>query len=67
MARKGLMRSIGEFCGHIARAVKSPADKRRIEVKREVEVEQRETSRGTVTLRRTTIEEVELPREERGG
>ncbi len=60
------MRSLGEFVGHIAHAVKTPAkgqtEKR--EVRREVELEERETNQGKVTLRRTTIEEIEVDREQ---
>lgn len=60
--RKGLMRSLGEFVGHIAKGVRTPADaSRRTEVRREVELEERQTPQGKVTLRRTTIEEIELP------
>jgi len=58
---KSLMRSLGEFFGHIARGVKSevkPATKQ--EVKRTVEEETRDTPQGKVTLRRTTIEEIEM-------
>lgn len=60
--RKGLMRSLGEFVGHIAHAVRTPApraDQR--EVRREVETEERQTPEGRVKLRRTIIEEIELP------
>jgi hypothetical protein len=57
---KPLMRSLGEFVGHIIRAVRTdptkPAPVGRKEVRRTVEEEQR----GDVVLRRTTIEEVEL-------
>jgi hypothetical protein len=58
---KSIMRSLGEFVGHIVRGVKTPVDHppARREVKREVEEETRETPAGKVTLRRTTIEEVE--------
>ncbi len=59
--RKGLMRSLGEFVGHIAHAVKTPANKgKKREVRREVETELRDTPQGKVTLRRTTIEEIEV-------
>jgi hypothetical protein len=67
MAREGksLMRSLGQFFGHVAHAVKSePA---RTSEKREVrrEVEERETTGPDgekVTLRRTTVEEIEIDR-----
>lgn len=61
------MRNLGRFVGEIGKAVKrDPAatpDARTVEVNRTTETEQRETERGTVTIRRTTIEEVELPAE----
>ena len=60
-SRKTLMRSLGEFVGHIVHAVRTPAPKNdRRELRREVETEQRDTPKGTVTLRRTTIEEIEI-------
>ena len=53
--RKPLMRSLGEFFGHIIKGAKTnPAKK---QVRREVEELQREDG---VILRRTTIEEVEI-------
>ncbi len=61
---KPLMRSLGEFFGHIVRAVKTDAAKApapRAEVRRETAEETRDTPAGPVTLRRTTIEEIELP------
>lgn len=73
------MRSLGEFFGHIAHAVRTdpakpaqaggadeaaPVDRQ--VVRRTVEEEERETARGKVTLRRTIIEEVDLPREDVG-
>ena len=48
------MRCLGEFVGHILRAVKSNPRSR--EVGREVE----EQSDGKITLRRTTIDEIEI-------
>lgn len=58
---KGLMRSLGEFVGHIARAVRTdpatgPVARR--EVRREVEERPGEVDGRKVTLRRTIIEEV---------
>ncbi len=61
---KPLMRSLGEFFGHIVRAVKTDPAKApapRAEVRRETAEETRDTPAGPVTLRRTTIEEIELP------
>ena len=58
----GLMRSLGQFVGHIAKAVKTDvsAGSERREVSRTVEEEERETEGGKVTLRRTVIEEIEV-------
>ena len=64
----GLMRSLGQFVGHIAKAVKTDVSEgsERRELSRTVEEEERETEGGKVTLRRTVIEEIEVekPREE---
>ncbi len=58
---KSLMRSLGEFFGNIARGVTADVGKAKPqEVKRTVEEETRETPEGKITLRRTTIEEVEI-------
>lgn len=60
--KSGLMRNLGAFVGHIVKAVKTdPARKsgERREVKRTVEEEQR----PGMTLRRTTIEEIEYREE----
>lgn len=62
---KSLMRNLGEFFGHIAHGVKSnPDDAQRgeqREVRREVEEREETGPDGRrVTLRRTTIEEVEI-------
>lgn len=59
------MRSLGEFVGHIVKGAKTDPAKadpqaKRQTVRREVEEEQR----GDITLRRTTIEEIEF-RDER--
>ena len=56
--KKPLMRCLGEFVGQIVRAVKSDVTKR--EVNRTVE----EKKEGNVTLRRTTIDEIEIKQEE---
>jgi len=70
---KSVMRSLGEFIGHIAQGVKTPAvsaaprpdptDTARRVVRETVEEEERQTPQGQVVLRRTIIEEVELPPE----
>lgn len=63
---KSLARSLGEFFGHIragVRAKPTPDAPARREVSRSVEEETVDTPRGKVTLRRTVIEEIDLPRE----
>ncbi|HBZ96803.1 MAG: hypothetical protein CMJ41_02470 [Phycisphaerae bacterium] len=55
--RKPLMRCLGEFFGNIAEGIRTnPAEENRQEVSRTVE----EHVDGDVTLRRTTIEEIEI-------
>jgi|TARA_B100000959_G_scaffold286696_1_gene366574 hypothetical protein len=56
--KKPLMRYLGEFVGHIVHAVK--ADTKSREVNRTVE----EKTEGNVTLRRTTIDEIEIKQED---
>ena len=56
--KKPLMRCLGEFIGHIVHAVKKDSTTR--EVNRTVE----EKKDGNVTLRRTTIDEIEIRQEE---
>jgi hypothetical protein len=62
------MRNLGEFFGHIARGIRTdpskpahgkPAEK--VVARETVEEETRETPQGPVVLRRTIIEEVQLP------
>lgn len=53
---RSIMRSLGEFFGHIAHGVRS--DPTRKEVRRTVEEEERPDG---IILRRTTIEEIEIP------
>lgn len=55
---KSLMRCLGEFVGHLANALKS--DKKTCEMKRTIE----ERTSGNVTLRRTTIDEIEIEHED---
>ncbi|MBT5136836.1 MAG: hypothetical protein HOK75_02915 [Phycisphaerae bacterium] len=55
---KSLMRCLGEFVGHIVHAVKS--SRATSEVNRTIE----EKVDGKVTLRRTTIDEIEIRAEE---
>ena len=54
-AKQPLMRSLGEFIGHIVHAVRSDPSRRTI--RKTVE----EETKGDITLRRTTIEEIEIP------
>jgi hypothetical protein len=55
--KKPLMRSLGEFFGHIIKGAKTdPGAPKRSVVRRQVE----EEDRGDVVLRRTMIEEIEI-------
>jgi hypothetical protein len=61
-----LMRNLGRFVGAIWHGVKSDAKRGdRTEVRRSVEQFPAEHEGKRVIVRRTTIEEVEVPREER--
>ncbi len=53
---KPLMRSLGEFVGHIVKAVKNEPRGKRVVINKTT----RQERRGNVTLRRTTIEEIEV-------
>ena len=55
---KTLMRCLGEFVGQIMKAVTSNSRTR------EVGRQNQEVVRGNITLRRTTIDEIEGPAEE---
>ena len=55
---KPLMRCLGEFVGYIVKAI--TAESQTYEVNRKTQ----EVVRGNVTLRRTTIDEIELQSEE---
>ena len=55
---KPLMRCLGEFVGYIVKAI--TAESQTYEVNRKTQ----EVVKGNVTLRRTTIDEIELPSEE---
>ena len=53
---KPLMRSLGEFVGHLYKAVRSdPGTSRRV-----LNRTTRQERRGTITLRRTTTDEIEI-------
>jgi hypothetical protein len=61
--RKTISRSLGEFFGHIVHGVKGDIrsnEPERREVRREVEERAGEVDGKKVTLRRTTIEEIEI-------
>lgn len=57
---KSIARSLGEFFGHIYRGIRTDPSEQRHEVSRNTVTETRDTPRGTVTLRKTTIEEIDL-------
>ena len=59
---KSLMRSLGEFVGHIVHSAKTdPTDPKRTIVSKTTQEQIQQTPEGPVTLRRTTIEEIEYP------
>ena len=72
--RPSIMRSLGQFFGHVIQGAKSdvrkPEDKQRVELKREVEEATRdappELGGGKMTVRRTTIEEIEVEEKSTG-
>ena len=53
---KPLMRSLGEFVGHIVKAVRSDPRAQRTVLNKTTQQEKR----GAITLRRTTVEEIEI-------
>ena len=55
---KSLMRNLGSFFGHIVKAVRTDTAIEKKIVSKTVE----ETKEGDITLRRTTIEEIEIKR-----
>ncbi len=50
------MRSLGEFVGHIIKAVKNEHGTKRVLLKKTTQQERR----GTITLRRITTDEIEI-------
>lgn len=62
---ESLMRNLGRFVGAIWHGVKSDPRQGRTEVKRSVEQYPAEHDGKRVIVRRTTIEEVEVPKDER--
>ena len=61
---KSIARSVGQFFGHLWKGVTSEPNTQRQVLRKDIEEEQKDTEHGAVTLRRTTIEEVEVRREE---
>jgi hypothetical protein len=62
--KKPLMRSLGEVFVHIVKGVKTDPSEKQTVTSRNVE----EEDHGNITLRRTTIEEIEIqePKDPRG-
>lgn len=59
--KKSLMRNLGEFFGHIAKGVRSDPARETREVRREVEEREETGPDGQrITVRRTTVEEIEI-------
>lgn len=59
--KKSVSRSLGEFFGHIWKGVTEPVEgERKIVVREEKSEEVRETPAGTVIVRRTIVEEMEV-------
>lgn len=64
---KSIMRSLGEFCGHVLKGVRTdPAATAPRVARAKVEEEIRDTPAGRVVLRRTVIEEIVLPERSTG-
>jgi hypothetical protein len=61
------MRSLGEFFGHIAHGFRADVRKDGRVLRHETEERTEDTPQGTVTLRRTVVEEVELRPDDRAG
>ena len=53
---KPLMRSLGEFVGHIVKAVRHESGASRVVLNKTTQQEHR----GSITLRRTTTDEIEI-------
>lgn len=64
VSRKPLMRSLGEFVGHLWFAARTDPEKypgkQRQRLRHDVSQSTAQTPSGKVTLRRTTIEEMEI-------
>lgn len=60
--RKTLMRSLGEFVGHLRKAAKADVSRERVKVRERTQERIVATDAGELVLRRRTIDEVELRR-----
>ncbi|MEI7657263.1 MAG: hypothetical protein WCK33_04290 [Phycisphaerae bacterium] len=64
-ANKSIMRSLGEFCGHVLKGVRTdpaaPGGPVSRVARERVEEELRDTPAGRVLVRRTVIEEILVP------
>ncbi len=60
--RKTIMRSLGEFVGHLTRAAKTDVSRDRVTVRERTQERVLPTEAGELVLRRRTIDEVELRR-----
>ena len=58
--RKPLMRSLGEFVGHIVKGIRTRPDANAESERTVISETMQEEQHGNVILRRTTIEEVEV-------
>lgn len=64
-SKNSLARNLGQFIGHIIHGVRTPvggeSPSHTHELRRETQTEQRDTPMGMVKVRRTVIEEIEVP------
>lgn len=60
--RKTIMRSLGEFFGHLRKAAKADVSRERVTVREQTQERIVPTDAGELVLRRRTIDEVELRR-----
>ncbi|MBL9031779.1 MAG: hypothetical protein JNM80_08735 [Phycisphaerae bacterium] len=63
MAHKpnSLLFNLGAFVGHVARGFRTPVKPTKQLVRKDVQEHRLQTPAGQVTLRRTTIDEIERP------
>ena len=60
---KPLMRSLGEFFGHVVKGIKTDPAKEKETKRTVIKKEVQEEDQGDIVLRRTTIEEIEIKRD----